>query len=102
MLVDAGYRKIPNGSVVLTREELANIKTSMDILCKKIESDEEVPMAKLWEEARVRKETEKETIKKVLNALGTKCDFCGKYKGCVCLRKIVEDKVKEKYGLEVE
>ena len=72
-LVNVGYRKVPEGAAVLTREELAN-------------HDEQV---------------EKDTVKKVLDAIGTKCSFCGVGR-CVCTRKVVEEIIKEKLGVVVE
>jgi hypothetical protein len=88
-LIKLGYtkNKIPEGSVVLTREE------HMQMLKDCIESNKVV-------EERTRKETAKE----IINMLIPDCQYCDEdwHSGCLCLRGTIAEKITNKYGVEVE
>lgn len=85
-LYEAGYRKIPKDSVVLTREEYDDIAEFYNIDgCKAY---------------KIRKETAKE----IINMLVPPCERCDEnwHKGCLCLRATIAEKIAKKYGVEIE
>lgn len=90
-LINAGYRKIPEGSVVLSKEEYEGLQMAKDFNYGYHEGEKNMTL--YYENIKLpeaRKETAKEILKDVLEGIG---EF---YAG-----DIVEELAK-KYGVEVE
>ena len=104
-LYNTGYRKLPEGAVVLTKEECDN---------KVILNEDHFERALNCEREKARKETAKEIFQRVINICRKEEDFqdgtvntqleplyFGIMNGCVFIRGEVKDLAKE-YGVEVE
>ena len=83
-LYEQGYRKIPEDSVVLSREEYIDLSRNY--------AGEQVAQAR------------KETAEKILDLLVPDCKACDEnwHSGCLCLRATLAEKIAKQFGLEVE
>ena len=84
-----GYRKIPEGYVVLTREEFERHKGFSR------EEVDEISKTAI-------KNSRKETAKAIIDMLIPSCEVCDEnwHKGCLCLRTTTAEKIAKQYGVE--
>ena len=98
-LYEAGCRIIPEGAVVLTREEYKELYDSERASYYRAELlvvDNDLLARKLTD---VRKETAREIIEMLIPP----CDKCDEdwHKGCLCLRATIAELIAQRYGVEV-
>lgn len=114
-LYNAGYRKLPGNSVVLSREEherlvkmaqgqISNMKAtdflkaciSSGVMVKAVSTEEQVKQA--YEKG------SKETVEKILDLLVPDCKACDEnwHNGCLCLRATLAEKIAKQFGVEIK
>lgn len=83
-LYEQGYRKLPEDSVVLSREEYIDLSRNY--------VGEQVAQAR------------KETAEKILDLLVPDCKACDEnwHSGCLCLRATLAEKIAKQFGVGVE
>ena len=83
-LYNAGYRKVPEDSVVLSREEYIDLSRNY--------VGEQVAQA------------HKETAEKILDLLVPDCKACDEnwHSGCLCLRATLVEKIAKQFGVEIK
>ena len=81
---NAGYRKLPEDSVVLSREEYIDLSRNY--------VGEQVAQAR------------KETAEKILDLLVPDCKACDEnwHSGCLCLRATLAEKIAKQFGVEIK
>ena len=92
-LYEQGYRKLPEDSVVLSREEYDEIKTYQSYIPE---------MKKAFD--KIRNATIKETAEKILDLLVPDCKACDEnwHSGCLCLRATLAEKIAKQFGVEIK
>lgn len=115
-LYEQGYRKLPEDSVVLSREELSkepyndfckgcpNVRvrsSGMTDCCADYSCEQFQKYARLIE---LYEQSRKETAEKILDLLVPDCKACDEnwHSGCLCLRATLAEKIAKQFGLEVE
>ena len=113
-LYEQGYRKLPEDSVVLSREEYEKLQeTIRDLKYDKFDlkneiSEKDNKIALLEETIDCIKFnvgfTRKETAEKILDLLVPDCKACDEnwHSGCLCLRATLAEKIAKQFGLEVQ
>lgn len=83
-LYEQDYRKVPEDSVVLSREEYIDLSRNY--------VGEQVAQAR------------KETAEEILDLLVPDCKACDEnwHSGCLCLRATLAEKIAKQFGVEVE
>lgn len=92
-LVENYQPKLPEYSVVLSREEYDEIKIYKSYIPE---------MKKAFD--KVRNAAIKETAEKILDLLVPDCKACDEnwHSGCLCLRATLAEKIAKQFGVEVE
>lgn len=92
-MYNKGHRKLPEDSVVLSREEYDEIKTYQSYIPE---------MKKAFD--KIRNATIKETAEKILDLLVPDCKACDEnwHSGCLCLRATLAEKIAKQFGLEIK
>lgn len=115
-LYEQGYRKLPEDSVVLSREELSeepyndfckgcpNVRvrsSGMTDCCADYSCEQFQKYARLLE---LYKQSRKETAEKILDLLVPDCKACDEnwHSGCLCLRATLAEKIAKQFGVKVE
>lgn len=115
-LYEQGYRKLPEDSVVLTREELSkepyndfckgcpNVRvrsSGMTDCCADYSCEQFQKYARLIE---LYEQSRKETAEKILDLLVPDCKACDEnwHSGCLCLRATLAEKIAKQFGVGVE
>ena len=115
-LYEQGYRKVPEDSVVLSREELSeepyndfckgcpNVRvrsSGMTDCCADYSCEQFQKYARLLE---LYEQSRKETAEKILDLLVPDCKACDEnwHSGCLCLRATLAEKIAKQFGFEVE
>ena len=85
-----GYRKIPEDSVVLSREEYDELTLTKQSIFDMLEERDD--------------KARKETAKEIIDMLIPNCEVCDEnwHKGCLCLRAMIAEKIVKQFGVEVE
>lgn len=110
-LYNAGYRKLPKDSVVLSREEyerLKRVENEKDRLYEiKLDLENQL-IEKGWTDYEgadeIEKRVSKETAEKILDLLVPDCKACDEnwHSGCLCLRATLAEKIAKQFGLEIK
>ena len=92
-MYNKGHRKLPEDSVVLSREEYDEIKTYQSYIPE---------MKKAFD--KIRNATIKETAEKILDLLVPDCKACDEnwHSGCLCLRATLAEKIAKQFGVGVD
>lgn len=92
-MYNKGHRKLPEDSVVLSREEYDEIKIYKSYIPE---------MKKAFD--KVRNAAIKETAEKILDLLVPDCKACDEnwHSGCLCLRATLAEKIAKQFGLEIK
>ena len=96
-LINAGYRKVGEDEIVLTKSEYENLRLAQYNAQTTINENFLLALEKI-------EQAKKETAREIINMLTPPCKTCDAnwHKGCMCLQKKIIKQLAQKYGIELE